>query len=61
MAEYYEYGDKLLGFAMFCVFSTVNLKSSFSLNVVPRLTFRNSTVVCYSRSEISNEDSVPED
>jgi len=50
MAEYYEYGDKLLGFAMFCAFTIVNLKSSFFLNEEPR----NSMVVSYSRPEISS-------
>lgn len=61
MAANYEYGDKLLGFAMFCGFSVVNLKSSFFLNETPGLTFRYSTVVSYSRPENSNEVSVPED
>jgi hypothetical protein len=57
MAEYYEYGERLLGFAMFCAFTMVNLKSSFFLNEEPR----NTMVVSYSRPGISNEDSVPED
>jgi hypothetical protein len=60
MAAYYEYRDKLLGFAIFCAFSVVNFKSSFFLNEAPRQTFRNSMVVSYSRPENSNKVSVPE-
>ena len=49
------------GFAMFCTFSVVNLKTSFYLKEAPRQTFRNSMVVSYSRPENSNEVSVLED